>query len=63
MADWEATQRSVRLFAEHVIPHFTRANRNRVASLDWTNANSARLMGGMRAGIQAAFEKHGGEGV
>ncbi|MFI6867446.1 LLM class flavin-dependent oxidoreductase [Nocardia sp. NPDC050406] len=59
VADWDATQRSARLFAEHVIPHFTRANRNRVASLDWANANSERLMSGMRAGVEAAFERHG----
>ncbi|RDI54284.1 LLM class flavin-dependent oxidoreductase [Nocardia mexicana] len=59
VADPEATRRSVRLFAEHVVPHFTRANRNRTASLDWANANSERLMTGLRAGVQAAFEKHG----
>ncbi|WP_245721989.1 LLM class flavin-dependent oxidoreductase [Nocardia crassostreae] len=59
VADWDATQRSVRLFAEHVIPHFTGANRNRIASLDWANANSERLMSGMRAGVEAAFERHG----
>jgi limonene 1,2-monooxygenase len=59
VADWNATQNSARLFAEYVIPHFTQANRNRVASLDWANANSERMMGGMRAGIMSAFEKHG----
>ncbi|WP_282780862.1 MULTISPECIES: LLM class flavin-dependent oxidoreductase [unclassified Nocardia] len=59
VADRDATRRSARLFAEHVIPHFTRANRNRVASLDWANANSERLMSGMRAGVEAAFERHG----
>ncbi|MBL1078448.1 LLM class flavin-dependent oxidoreductase [Nocardia sp. 2] len=58
VADPEATRRSVKLFAEHVIPHFTGANRNRVASLDWANANSERLMSGMRAGVEAAFERH-----
>ncbi|MEV6278746.1 LLM class flavin-dependent oxidoreductase [Nocardia sp. NPDC051832] len=59
VADWEATQRSAKLFAEHVIPHFTRANRNRVASLEWAHANSERMIGGLTAGIQSAFEKHG----
>ncbi|MFJ4650721.1 LLM class flavin-dependent oxidoreductase [Nocardia sp. NPDC088792] len=58
VADWDATQRSVRLFAEHVIPHFTGANRPRVASLDWASVNSERLMSGMRAGVEAAFERH-----
>ncbi|MEV6771652.1 LLM class flavin-dependent oxidoreductase [Nocardia sp. NPDC051030] len=59
VADPEANQRSAKLFAEHVIPHFTGANRNRVASLNWANANSDRLMSGMRAGVEAAFERHG----
>ncbi|WP_194818299.1 LLM class flavin-dependent oxidoreductase [Nocardia sp. XZ_19_385] len=59
VADWDATQRSAKLFAEHVIPHFTRANRNRVASLEWAHANSERMIGGLTAGIQSAFEKHG----
>ncbi|WP_067692235.1 LLM class flavin-dependent oxidoreductase [Nocardia jejuensis] len=58
IADRDATQRSMRLFAEHVIPHFTGANRPRVASLDWAGANSERLMSGMRAGVEAAFERH-----
>ncbi|UGT41770.1 LLM class flavin-dependent oxidoreductase [Nocardia yamanashiensis] len=58
IADPAATRRSVELFAEHVIPHFTGANRNRTASLDWANANSERLMSGMRAGVEAAFERH-----
>ncbi|WP_330182580.1 LLM class flavin-dependent oxidoreductase [Nocardia sp. NBC_01503] len=59
VADPEASRRSVKLFAEHVIPHFTGANRSRIASLDWANANSERLMSGMRAGVEAAFERHG----
>lgn len=59
IADWDATQRSARLFAEHVIPHFTRANRNRTASLEWAHANSERMIGGLTAGIQSAFEKYG----
>ncbi|MFE7797332.1 LLM class flavin-dependent oxidoreductase [Nocardia sp. NPDC057440] len=59
VADWDATQRSARLFAEQVIPHFTRANRNRVASLEWAHVNSERMIGGLTAGIQSAFDKHG----
>ncbi|WP_405132710.1 LLM class flavin-dependent oxidoreductase [Nocardia sp. NBC_01388] len=59
VADWDATLRSARLFAEHVIPHFTRANRNREASLNWANENSERFMTGLRAGIEAAFVTHG----
>ncbi|MEV6427863.1 LLM class flavin-dependent oxidoreductase [Nocardia sp. NPDC051463] len=59
IADWDATQRSARLFAEQVIPHFTQANRNRVASLEWAHANSERMIGGLTAGIQSAFDKHG----
>ncbi|WP_431950878.1 LLM class flavin-dependent oxidoreductase [Nocardia lijiangensis] len=59
VADWDATQRSARLFAEHVIPHFTQANRNRIASLEWAEANSERMIGGLQAGIQSAFDTHG----
>ncbi|MEV0764355.1 LLM class flavin-dependent oxidoreductase [Nocardia sp. NPDC050435] len=59
VADWDATRRSAKLFAEQVIPHFTRANRNRVASLERAHANSERMIGGLTAGIQSAFEQHG----
>lgn len=58
-ADWEATQRSYRLFAEYVIPEVRAMNTARAASLDWVSANSERFGGAMSAAIQEANEKYG----
>jgi limonene 1,2-monooxygenase len=57
-ADWEATQRSYRLFAEYVIPQVREMNLARDASLDWVGTNSARFGGAMAEAIREAIEKY-----
>ncbi len=57
-ADWEATQRSYRLFAEYVIPELRTLNRARDASLDWVGANTERFGGAMAEAIREAIEKY-----
>jgi limonene 1,2-monooxygenase len=57
-ADWEATQRSYRLFAEYVIPQVRGVHVARDASLDWVGTNSSRFGGAMAAAIQEAIEKY-----
>ena len=59
-ASWQATKRSYELFAEYVIPHFRRANRNRAASIAWAGDNSARFVGRMTQAIDEATRKYGG---
>lgn len=58
IADPAATRRSYELFAEHVIPHFTRANRHRTASMARANRNSERFVGALTQAVTAAFEQH-----
>lgn len=57
-APWPATKRSYELFAEYVMPHFKKSNRNRVASLDWVRENSDRFIGRMTQAINEANEKY-----
>ena len=57
-ADWEATQRSYRLFAEYVVPELRTLNRARDASLDWVGANTERFGGAMAEAIREAIEKY-----
>ena len=38
-ADWPALKRSVELYAQYVIPHFSGANRNRTDSYNWVTQN------------------------
>jgi limonene 1,2-monooxygenase len=57
-ADWEATQRSYRLFAEYVIPEMRALNLGREDSLDWVGANSALFGGAMAEAIREANEKY-----
>jgi limonene 1,2-monooxygenase len=57
-ANWEDTKRSYALFARHVKPHFSNANHNRHASLDWADEHSGEFMGAtMRAAAQM-IERH-----
>ncbi|MGE0879372.1 MAG: LLM class flavin-dependent oxidoreductase [Acidimicrobiia bacterium] len=57
-ADWEATQRSYRLFAEYVIPAVRDLNVARAQSLTWAGDNVERFGGAMAAAIQEAIEKY-----
>lgn len=57
-ADWEATQRSYRLFAEHVIPACRKMNVNRQASIDWVGDNSERFFGAMQQATREAIAKY-----
>ena len=44
-ANFEDTKRSYALFAQHVKPHFNRANTARAESLQWAADNSGRVHG------------------
>ncbi len=57
-ASWAATQRSYELFAVYIIPHITRANRNREGSRDWAHQNSERFIGRMTQAITEATQKY-----
>src|SRR5438132_248572 len=57
-ADWEATKRSYRLFAEHVIPACRGLNANRAASIEWVGQHSAELFGAMHQATVEAVERY-----
>jgi limonene 1,2-monooxygenase len=57
-ADWEATQRSYRLFAEHVIPACRQMNANRDASISWVGRNSEKFFGAMQQATREAIAKY-----
>ncbi|AKS32088.1 LLM class flavin-dependent oxidoreductase [Mycolicibacterium goodii] len=57
-APWDATKRSLELFAEYVMPHFKRANANRESSLAWAHSNRALHLGEMAAAIDEATNKY-----
>ena len=57
-ADWQATQRSYELFAEHVIPACRRMNVNRENSIAWVGQNSERFFGAMQQATREAIAKH-----
>ena len=58
-ADWEATMRSYRLFAEHVIPHFTRQEQARHDSLAWIGENGSEMFAAMTGATVAALKEYG----
>jgi limonene 1,2-monooxygenase len=57
-ADWQATQRSYELFAEHVIPACRRMNQNRVDSISWVGRNSEKFFGAMQQATREAIAKY-----
>jgi hypothetical protein len=57
-ADWEATKRSYRLFAEHVIPRCRDLNANRRASIEWVGQNAAELFGAMHEATLQAMARY-----
>jgi limonene 1,2-monooxygenase len=60
-ADWEATKRSLELYARYVIPHFSNVNANREASVKWVEQRSPELVAQFRAGTEKMFAKHEAE--
>jgi limonene 1,2-monooxygenase len=59
--DWADTQRSYALFANEVIPHFRRSNRNRVMSMEYWRDNNPRLAADMSAAVDRASKEFYGE--
>lgn len=62
MSTPEAKRRSYELFAEYVVPHFTGANRDRRASMEWARAHSERFMRVTHQAIEAAVRDPAGAG-
>jgi limonene 1,2-monooxygenase len=60
-ADWPALQRSFELYAHYVIPHFARANDNRIASYEWVTNNQAELVEKRVSAAAQMFAKHNAE--
>ncbi len=58
-ADWDATQRSYRLFAEHVIPHYQGSAATRTGSLHWVGRNGGEFFPAMIGATKAAIEQYG----
>ena len=53
-APFDATCRSLELFAEHVIPHFRGSNRNRERSMQWAHENRDEQLGSAARAIEEA---------
>jgi limonene 1,2-monooxygenase len=60
-ADWPARRRSLELYAQYVMPHFTDVNANRDASYDWCTKNQVELTEKRVHAAQAAFDQHEAE--
>jgi limonene 1,2-monooxygenase len=54
----DATWRSYDLFARYVMPHFQRANRGRLSSIEWAHEHGQQFMGRAGEAIQAAIASH-----
>lgn len=57
-ASFEKTKRSYELFARHVKPHFTGANRARRESLAWAKDNAGEFMGAAMQAAQKTIAKY-----
>ncbi len=60
-ADWAATRRSYELYARYVMPHFDRANVNRVDSYQWVSANQAEIVDKRVAAANQMIARHAAE--
>jgi len=60
-ADWEATKRSYELYQRYVMPHFSGANRPRIASYEWCGAKRDEFGAKRQAAARAMFDKHEAE--
>jgi limonene 1,2-monooxygenase len=56
-ADWPATKRSLELYAQYVIPHFSDVNRNRVDSYAWATKQQNELVSKLVKAKNQAFAK------
>jgi len=54
-ADYSAIRRSLELYAQYVIPHFSGANDNRDLSYNWVTTNQAEIVQTRVAAIEASF--------
>ena len=57
-ADHDATRRSLRLFAEEVVPRLRSSNAARERSAGWASERSGELLGGMASAIRAAVTRY-----
>jgi limonene 1,2-monooxygenase len=57
-ADWDQCLKSYELYARYVMPHFSGANKNRVATYDWMRERGADLLAMRRGAAEKAFAKH-----
>jgi limonene 1,2-monooxygenase len=60
-ANWEATKKSYELYARYVVPHFRKANKHRMESLEWTTAHNQEIVAVTQAAAKAMFAKHEAE--
>jgi limonene 1,2-monooxygenase len=60
-ADWPARRRSFELYAEYVMPHFSKANENRRRSYAWVTANQDELVTKRVNAAQQMFAQHEAE--
>lgn len=56
-ADVEATRRSYELIARFVVPHFRRANQQRIDALEWAASNRAEFIGRRTEAVQQEIAK------
>jgi limonene 1,2-monooxygenase len=56
-ADVEATRRSYELIARFVVPHFRRANQQRIDALEWAASNRAEFIGRRTEAVQHEIAK------
>lgn len=60
-ADWAATKRSYELYARYVMPHFDRANVNRVDSYHWVSQHQAEIVDKRIAAANQMIARHEAE--
>jgi limonene 1,2-monooxygenase len=60
-ADWDRARHSLELYARYVIPHFSGANSNRAASMQWVQERSPELRARVQAGRDKMFARHDAE--
>jgi len=60
-ADWPARKRSLELYAQYVMPHFTEANASRTASYEWCTKNQTELVDKRMHAASLVFDQHAAE--
>lgn len=60
-ADFEETKRSYELYQRYVMPHFSKANQQRVDSFDWCTENRHILSEKRSSAARLMFDKHEAE--